>query len=84
MAQTMLKSYGPLTSRDQRWSSVIDEHRSEFTQVREIELGKASIRLPKAKFFVEITEREDFDRITDTIPACVQHALTNFWHVQGN
>ncbi len=66
------------TCRDQRWASVTDEHRSEFTQVREIELDKASIRLPKGKFFVSITERQDFDKITDTIPACVQTRLDEF------
>lgn len=78
MAETMLRQSGPLTSSDKRWMSVVDAHRSEFTQVREIELTKASIRLPKGKFFVSVTEQEHFDQITDPIPACVQTRLDEF------
>ena len=78
MAEFMLNNSSPFTSKDERWSQVIDEHRSAFTQVREIELVKASIRLPQGKFFVSVTEQEHFDEITDTIPACVQTRLDEF------
>lgn len=78
MAETMLGETRPFTSKSQRWQKVIEKHRSDFTQVREIDLARASIRLPKGKFFVSVTEREDFEKITDTIPACVQTRLEEF------
>lgn len=78
MAQSMLKGSSLLASKDKRWSSVTDEHRSDFTQVREFEMAKASIRLPQGKFFVAVTEQENFDKITDSIPACVQTRLDEF------
>lgn len=83
MAETMLKRSGPFTSRGKRWSSVVDEHRAEFTQVREIDLAKASIRLPQGKFFVSVTEQQHFDTITDPIPACVQTRLDEFMDGPG-
>jgi hypothetical protein len=78
MAESMLRRSGPLTSKDKRWSSVVKEHRTAFSQVREIELTRASIRLPQGKFFVSVTEQENFGEITDTIPACVQTRLEEF------
>ena len=78
MAETMLAQSSPFISKGKRWSRVVDKHRENFTQVREIDLYKASIRLPKGKFFVTVTEQKDFDRITDTVPACVQTRLDEF------
>jgi hypothetical protein len=78
LAKTMLSKHGPLTSQAERWSSVIKAHRSDFTHVREIELDRASIRLPQGRFFVTVTRQKDFDKITDTIPACVQTRLDEF------
>ncbi len=78
LAETMLKHSGPFASKETRWASVLEEHRSTFTQVREIELAKASIRLPKGKFFVSVTEQDRFGEITDTIPACVRTRLDEF------
>ncbi|MDZ4817409.1 MAG: hypothetical protein SGJ20_00385 [Planctomycetota bacterium] len=78
MAGTMLRQTRPLTSRDKRWEAVVDQHRNDFTQVREIDLFAASIRLPKGRFFVTVTEEKDFHKITDTIPACVQTRLDEF------
>ena len=78
MAETMLRKCAATTSKEKRWSTVVDTHRKEFSQVREIDLVKASIRLPKGKFFVSVTEQKDFDKITDTIPACVQTRLDEF------
>lgn len=74
----MLSETRPFTSKARRWQSVVDKHRSDFTQVREIDLFKASIRLPKGRFFVQVTEQKYFDKITDTIPACVQTRLDEF------
>ena len=74
----MLRQSGPWTPRIKRWASVVDNHRAEFTQVREIDLLKASIRLPKGRFFVSVTERQHFDKITETIPGCVQTRLEEF------
>lgn len=78
MAETMLRQSRPFTSRAKRWASVVDKHRTEFTQVREIDLVKASIRLPKGRFLVSVTEQQHFDQITDTIPDCVQTRLDEF------
>ena len=78
MAKSMLRLTKPFTSREQRWRAAIEEHRAECSQVREIDLFEASIRLPKGKFFVSVTEQEDFDKITDTVPACVQTRLEEF------
>lgn len=78
MAESMLRITQPFTSRAKRWEAVVEEHRSEFTQVREIELFRDSIRLPKGNFFVSVTEQQDFDQITDKVPACVQTRLEEF------
>jgi len=61
MAETMLRQSRPFASREKRWASVVEKHRGDFTQVREFDLFEASIRLPKGKFFVTITEQKDFD-----------------------
>jgi hypothetical protein len=78
MAETMLTETGPFTSKAHRWASVIENHRAKFTQVREFDLFEASIRLPKGRFFVSVTEQQDFDQISDTIPNCVQTRLDEF------
>ncbi|MCA9138620.1 MAG: hypothetical protein KDB00_17735 [Planctomycetales bacterium] len=78
MAETMLRRSGLLTPKDKSWAAVVDEHRNQFTQVREIELTKASIRLPKGKLFVTVTDQKNFDTITDEIPSCVQTRLDEF------
>jgi hypothetical protein len=83
LAETMLRSTRPFASRGDRWAAVLRKHRNEFTQVRELELFEASIRLPKGKFYVTITEREDFDKITDEIPRCVQTRLDEFMEGPG-
>jgi len=74
----MLRKSGLLTSRSKSWSRFAEEHRDNFTPVRELELPKASIRLPKGRPFVTVTEQRHFDRITDTIPGCVQTRLEEF------
>lgn len=78
LAETILRSTRPFASRGERWAAVLRKHRNEFTQVRELDLFKASIRLPKGTFYVTVTEREDFDKITDEIPRCVQTRLDEF------
>jgi hypothetical protein len=78
MAETMYKESRPFTSKEKRWSSVVNKHRADFTQVRELDLFQASIRLPQGKFFVTVTEQKDFDKITDPIPKCVQTRLDEF------
>jgi hypothetical protein len=78
MAETMLRESRPFTAKEKRWESVLKKHRSDFTQVREFDLFQASIRLPKGKFFVTVTQQQDFDKITDPIPACVQTRLDEF------
>ena len=83
-ARTMLaSSFLPRSSfsagaRDRSWSAVVKEHRAEFAHVRGIDLFKASIRLPKGKLLVAVTEQDDFDSITDTVPACVRTRLDEF------
>jgi hypothetical protein len=78
MAETMYRESRPFTSKEKRWASVAKKHRSDFSQVREFDLFQPSIRLPQGKFFVTVTEQPDFDKITDTIPACVQTRLDEF------
>lgn len=78
LAKSMLQRFGLLSSKSDCWSGILDEYRADFQQVREIDLCRASIRLPKGKLFVSVTEREQFDEITDTIPSCVQTRLDEF------
>ena len=78
LAETMLRETRPFASKHKRWASVVKKHRSDFTQVREFDLFQASIRLPKGRFFVTVTEEEHFDKITDPIPNCVQTRLEEF------
>jgi hypothetical protein len=78
MAETMYGESRPFASKEKRWASVIEKHRADCTQVREFDLFQASIRLPKGKFFVTVTEQKDFDKITDTIPNCVHTRLEEF------
>jgi hypothetical protein len=78
LAETMLRQTRPFTSKHKRWTSVERNHRSDFTQVREFELFEASIRLPKGRFFVTVTEEDHFDKITDPIPNCVRTRLEEF------
>ncbi len=59
-------------------AAAFKQHRGDFTQVREFDLFQASIRLPQGKFFVTVTEQKNFDKITDTIPNCVQTRLDEF------
>jgi len=47
-AQSMLSDHGLLSSKSESWTDLVEKHRSTFQQVREIDLSKASIRLPKA------------------------------------
>jgi hypothetical protein len=78
LAESMLQETPPFAGRAKRWAAVEKKHRADFTQVRELDLFEASIRLPKGRFFVTVTEQKDFDKITDTIPACVQTRLDEF------
>ncbi|MGD9633177.1 MAG: hypothetical protein AB7G28_01975 [Pirellulales bacterium] len=78
LAETMLRESRPFASNEKRWATVVEKHRADFTQVRELDLFRASIRLPQGKFFVTVTEQKDFDKITDTIPSCVQTRLEEF------
>ncbi|MBI2824788.1 MAG: hypothetical protein HYX69_08885 [Planctomycetia bacterium] len=78
LAETMLRESRPFASKDKRWTSVVKKHRSDFTQVREFDLYQPSIRLPKGRFFVTVTEQEHFDEIADPIPNCVQTRLEEF------
>jgi hypothetical protein len=83
LANSMLRSGGLLTSQSERWASVVDEHRTKFTQVREFQLHRASIRLPEGRVFVSVTERANFDQITDRIPDCVRTRLDEFLEGPG-
>ncbi|WP_425399455.1 hypothetical protein [Aeoliella sp.] len=78
LAETMIRQTRPFASQETRWDAVEAKHRQEFTQVREIDLLAPSIRLPKGRFLVSVTEQKDFDTIEDTVPACVQTRLEEF------
>lgn len=77
-AKSMLARHGLLASKSECWSDVVKEHKKAFQQVREIDLHQASIRLPKGRLFVSVTEQNRFDEITDEIPGCVQTRLAEF------
>ena len=78
LAKSMLSRFGPFASKKKCWDTILRKHRSQFTQVREFELPKASIRLPQGRLFVTVTEQENFDAIEETIPDCVQTRLDEF------
>lgn len=78
LAETMHARARWFASDEERWQTVVETHRREFTQVREIDLSRASIRLPEGRFFVAVTEQKDFGRIEEDIPACVQTRLDEF------
>lgn len=84
LAHSMLKHSGIFASKAQRWAALVENERSKFTQVREFQLHRASIRLPQGKVFVSVTERQDFDKITDRIPACVRTRLEEFLEGPGS
>ncbi len=77
-AKSMLRNHGLLATKCASWQGVVEEHRKSFQQVREIDLYQASIRLPKGKLFVSVTEQEHFGEISDAIPNCVQTRLDEF------
>ena len=77
-AATLLRNHRPWVSDSVRWSTVLNQHRDTFTAVREIELAEPSIRLPRGRLLVTVTEQKDFDKITDVVPACVQTRLDEF------
>ena len=83
LAQTMIKNSRLFTPKEELWESVIEEHRNEFTHVREIDLTKASIRLPQGKFFVSVLDQDHFDKIEEKVPACVQTRLEEFMDGPG-
>ncbi len=84
LADEMVKLSRPFTSMEQRWEAVVRKHKNEFTQVREINLPRASIRLPEGKFFVAVTEQKHFDKIAETIPDAVQSRLDEFLYEHGD
>ncbi len=49
MAETMFRQTRLFDSPEKKWQRVIASHRNDFTQVREIELFKSSIRLPQGR-----------------------------------
>lgn len=78
MAETMLGRSSLFDSKQKSWAAVVEQHRASFTQVREIELHEASIRLPKGKLFVTVLPQDRFHEITDAVPACVRTRLDEF------
>ncbi|MEM7473658.1 MAG: hypothetical protein AAF483_01560 [Planctomycetota bacterium] len=83
LAESMLAKFGCLASKEQCWEATIEEHQENFTQVREIDIHKASIRLPKGKLFVSVLEKERFNEIEDHVPKCVQTRLDEFLNGPG-
>ena len=83
LAKSMLNQFGAFADKEDCWKGVAKAHREEFTQVREIELPKASIRLPQGRLFVTVTQQKDFDKIEDQIPNCVRTRLEEFLEGPG-
>ncbi|MEQ1903713.1 MAG: hypothetical protein ABL888_05985 [Pirellulaceae bacterium] len=82
-AKHLLGRFGALSSKEACWEAITKEHREKFTQVRELELPQASIRLPQGRLYVSVTERAKFDQIEDKIPKCVQMRLEEFLNGPG-
>jgi hypothetical protein len=78
LAQSMLEYSSPRDSFEKRWRDLAQRCRKQFTQVRELDVAEDSIRLPKGCLFVTVTEKKDFDTITDKVPACVRTRLEEF------
>lgn len=78
IAKEMLSKSKLLTKRDELWKNANRKFRDQFTHVREIELRRASIRLPKGRVFVTVTDEKDFGQIEDPIPDCVKTRLEEF------
>ena len=74
----MLNQFSPFASKEDCWKHVTRKHRNTFTQVRAIELPKASIRLPQGTLYVTVTEPDRFHEIEEEIPSCVQTRLDEF------
>lgn len=83
MAKSMMGRDGLFTSKSKRWEGIVNRYRKQFIQVREIELTKASIRLPKGRLFVSVTGQDQFSEITDPIPNCVRTRLEEFLEGPG-
>lgn len=83
IAKSMLNRFGLFASKAECWQAMIREHREKFTQVRKLELPRASIRLPEGQVFVTVTERERFHEIEDPIPPSVQTRLEEFLAGRG-
>ena len=74
----ILQRHTPWSDKKSMWRRAENEHRSKFTQVREIELSKASIRLPQGRLYVSVLTPNQFDQIEEQIPDCVQTRLNEF------
>ncbi len=83
LARSMLAHSSPREPFEKRWQDLVQRHRTQFTQVREIDIARDSIRLPKGRLYVTVTEKRDFDTIIDKIPACVQTRLEEFLASHG-
>ncbi len=83
LAQSMLEHSSPRDSFEKRWRELAQRCRKQFTQVREMDVAQDSIRLPKGRLYVTVTDKKDFDTITDKVPACVQTRLEEFLNGPG-
>lgn len=77
-AEAMLRQHGAFSTQAACWATIEEEFRSSFQQVREIQLDKASIRLPRGRLYVSVTQRAEFHAITDRIH---KRGSTNSWSV---
>ncbi|MEL7267623.1 MAG: hypothetical protein AAFP69_22820, partial [Planctomycetota bacterium] len=78
MADSILRQHHPWSDRDNMWRAAVRDHREKFTQVREIEMHKASIRLPDGRLYVSVLNADQFDQIEEVVPDCVQTRLDEF------
>lgn len=78
LADSMLQHSSPREPFEKRWKDLAQRLPKQFAQVREIDIAQDSIRLPKGRLYVTVTEKKDFDTITDVVPACVQTRLEEF------
>lgn len=82
-AKHLLTRFGAFSSRQECWTNIVQEFRPQFQQVRQVEMTKASIRLPQIKLYMSVTPSEQFDQIEEKIPSCVSTRLQEFFDGPG-
>jgi len=74
LAETMLRETWPFASQDRRWAAVVKKHRSEFTQVREIDLFRLRFDSRKEDSLSRLLSRNTSTRLPIRYPTACKAA----------